>query len=168
MTEIQPTVTSLSRRRSVSARVAACTLLMLLAPSAWAALGEPSASVAADGTPVTSGQRLAAVTGSVRQQSVLTPDGVRVDEFSANGVVFALRWSGGSIPDLAELFDSRFAAYAAAQRAHGSGLNRAPLVVDTSALVAHTWGHPGDFNGSAYVPALLPPGVDLASLGVEP
>ena len=155
-----PLSAPLLRRRAAHA---AAFALWLVARSAGATLGQPSASALADGTPQTDGRQLAAATGGVSEQTVVTPGGVVVDEFSASGLVFALTWSGATVPDLAQILGSGFARYAQAQRTMALS---APLTVESASIVAHAAGHPRDEYGSAYVPALLPPGVDLAALGV--
>jgi hypothetical protein len=157
-----PTPRRQPRAGAIAAQLAACALL-LVARTASATLGQPSASALADGTPVLSAHQLAAAAGPVSEQTVLTPDGVVVDEFSADGMVFALSWAGATVPDLAQILGGGFAPYARAQRAMPQ---RAPLTVNSASIVAHTWGHLRDVHGCAYVPALVPPGVDLNSLGV--
>ncbi len=159
-----PTPRRQRRAGAIAAQLAAGALLLVVR-TAGATLGQPSASALADGTPVLRAHQLAAAAGPVSEQTVLTPDGVVVDEFSADGMVFAVRWSGQTVPDLAQILGSGFAHYAQAQRADPQ---RAPLTVDSASIVAHAWGHWLDVHGCAYVPALVPAGVDLGSLGVAP
>ena len=140
------------------------------APPALAALGGSEASIPADGQLQSSAQArsFAASTIDVRDTTVLTPSGVTVHEYSGTaGVVFAIAWSGPTMPDLQQLLGSYFPAYAAWLKANPPQSYRAPVEVRDARIVAHAWGHMRAYEGSAYAPALLPPGVDLRSLGVQ-
>lgn len=136
-------------------------------PTARATLGQPADSASNDGTPVSGLRQLRQSTSAsqIQDQHVMTPGGIQVHEFSANGTVFAITWSGTSLPDLQQLLGSYFPTYAQAMQARGAQ-RRAPVAVDTSAVVVRNWGHMRAYGGSAYVPALVPAGTDLASLGV--
>ena len=138
-----------------------------LSPHAQATLGQPADSASNDGTPVSTLRQLrqSTSTSDVQDQQVVTPGGIQVQEFSADGTVFAITWSGTSRPDLQQLLGSYFPTYAQAMQARGAQ-RRAPVAVDTSAVVVRNWGHMRAYGGSAYVPALVPAGTDLASLGV--
>lgn len=148
----------------------ACALLAAGAAPALAALGEPLAGAGADGSVSVSAHSLrAGAAPGLSHATVRTASGVTVQEYAgADGVVFALSWSGPTLPDLQRLYGSYFPGYAAARDARAPGAYRAPVSLRGTQLVAHAWGHMRDYAGSAYVPALLPPGVDLASLGVQP
>lgn len=79
---------------------------------------------------------------------------------SAAGTVFGLAWRGPTMPDLASLLGSYFPQYTAGvQAAHAARGWRAPVSVDTSALVIRTGGHMGAFSGQAWLPAALPAGL---------
>ncbi len=150
--------------------VPACALVLLGSTPALAALGGPLAGVSADGSPALSArsQRAVAAPGLSRA-TVITLSGVTVHEYAGpDGVVFALSWAGSTVPDLQRLDGSYFPSYAAARGGPAPGAYRAPVRVREPQLVAHAWGHMRDYAGSAYVPALVPPGVDLAALGVQP
>ena len=167
---------NLRSKSSDRLRVAVCALLALgMAPApALAALGAPLAAASADGGVMAGAHSLRAGTPAGSQAgsqaaTVRTPAGVTVHEYAgADGVVFALAWSGPTVPDLQQLYGSYFPGYAAARGARASAGYRAPVRVRSAALVAHAWGHMRDYAGSAYVPALVPPGTDLAALGVQP
>ena len=98
-------------------------------------------------------------------REITSADGVRVREFSTlAGVVFALSWSGPVPPDLQQLLGEHFTTYAAAiaQLDH-AGLHRAVRVA-TPTLVLELTGHPRAYSGHAYLPALVPPGLEVATL----
>ncbi len=148
----------------------ACALLLLGATPALAALGGPLAAASADGSPSLSARSLRAGTAAgLGGATVITASGVTVHEYAGpDGTVFALSWSGPTVPDLQRLYGSYFPSYVAGRGTPGPGAYRAPVRVRGPQLVAHAWGHMRDYAGSAYVPALVPPGVDLAALGVQP
>jgi hypothetical protein len=139
-------------------------LLALLAqPAAQAALGETLASVQADG------QRLKAATGRLQVaagysvQALQLPEGGTVSEYlSPAGVVFAVRWLAPSKPDLAQLLGRYFPTYASAPRSAGSDRNH--FAIDADSLVVRAGGRQRAFFGMAWVPALVPAGVDPAVL----
>ena len=154
----------------LAARMAAMMLALCAAPAAQAALGGSAAAALADGQAVAPQHSLrASANPQVTDTTVVTPAGVTVHEFSgADGVVFAIAWSGPQIPDLQQLLGSYFPAYDSWLQAHPPQSYRAPLRVRDPRIVAHAWGHMRAYAGSAYAPALVPAGVDLASLGVQP
>ncbi len=146
---------------------------LAFAPPALAALGAPAADASADGNVAQPAHMLRsgspAQTGSTTVTTVTTPSGVTVREFAgSDGIVFAIAWSGPTIPDLETLFGSYFPAYRAWRQAHPGAGYRAPVAVRDPQIVAHAAGHMRAYSGSAYAPALVPPGVDLLALGVQP
>ncbi len=144
---------------------------LLLPRVVGAALGGSDQRLALEGALQPSGSsRLAAlpVPSGVREQTLITPQGVSVTQWSAQGFVFALRWQGPMIPDLSAILGASFQSYNTALKARPRlGLN-APLRVQTAGLVAHTSGHMGAYSGWAYLPALVPQGLNLTTLGIEP
>ncbi len=146
-------------------------LLALGTTPALGALGVPLSAASADGSVALEARslRAGAPAAGLSSTTVRTLAGVTVHEYAgADGVVFALAWSGPTVPDLQQLYGSYFPGYAAARGARASAGYRAPVRVRSAQLVAHAWGHMRDYAGSAYVPALVPPGTDLAALGVQP
>lgn len=144
-------------------------VLLLAARPAGAALGGAASAVPQDGAPVIEAHRLRSTTGvAVREQVVVTATGATVHEFSSGGVVFALRWSGPRMPDLSRLLGAYFPRYLEALRARRGAGPGNPVRLKTRALVVHAGGHMRAFHGSAYAPDLVPPGVNLQGLGVEP
>ncbi len=142
-----------------------------LAPCAWASLGGSTSTALRDGA-WKSQARVAAAVGSgarVTDTVVLTPGQVLVHEYSgASGRIFAVSWSGPMVPDLQRLYADYFPAYVAWRQTHPSLSLDAPVEVRSSSIVAYLGGHMRAFAGSAYVPALVPAGVELARLNVTP
>ncbi len=82
-----------------------------LAQTSFASLGNPTASISNDGTPVTAttkAQSLAAIPAGVTTSTVRTPDGVIVTEYATQGVVFAISWQGQTMPNLKQLLSNTF------------------------------------------------------------
>ncbi|WP_363320326.1 DUF2844 domain-containing protein [Ferrovum sp.] len=140
----------------------------------WAALGGSDQQVPQEGFPLTSYAPAHAASatppGGIRQQTVETLQHVVVTEYSSHGTVFALTWSGPTLPDASVFLGSYFPQYQQSlqKRPLRPGAYRAPIALHTPALVVHASGHMGAYQGSAYVPALLPAGLDLSLIGVAP
>ena len=77
------------------------------------------------------------------------------------GTVFAVAWNGLVHPDLTTLLGAYDAEYRDARlqtpRMHGQKSTR----VQGSRVVVETWGHMRNLCGRAYLPALLPTGVNV-------
>ncbi|MDE2260434.1 MAG: DUF2844 domain-containing protein [Betaproteobacteria bacterium] len=145
------------------------TLILAQPMGAWAVLGGNAATIGQDGQPVASnGHQLAQHSNGVQQQSVLTAQNVTVTEYAASGVVFAISWSGPVIPDLSRLLGTYFPQYAAKVQTRPITARNTPITVQTSTLVVHASGHMRAYSGSAYAPALVPPSINLITLGVDP
>lgn len=138
-------------------------LLVLALPlQARAALGEPVASVQADGVRMKAALRVQASSGYTVHE-LQDANGTTVREFvSPAGVVFAVDWRGPFKPDLAGLLGRSFRAYASAPRSVGSDRNH--LAIDTDGLVVRAGGRQRGFFGRAWIPALVPAGLDPAVL----
>ncbi|MCD5360563.1 DUF2844 domain-containing protein [Chromobacterium aquaticum] len=91
------------------------------------------------------------------------PAGRRIREFAgADGIVFAVAWQGASLPDMRQLLGDYFPAYVSSQQSNRAGLNR--LDGHRPGLVVISAGRARAFHGLAYVPALLPAGLDIEQL----
>ena len=83
---------------------------------------------------------------------------------SPSGAVYAVSWHGHGAPDLRELLGPYFAQLSTGQRRgghHRMALTGSDLVVESS-------GHSRLFSGRAWIPYLVPAGVDVtATVGSE-
>jgi hypothetical protein len=153
------------------AGVLLATLLLTLcaARPAHAQLGRPVSSVWSDGRVIEPTHVLDIKGPLVSETTVETPWGVRAREFNGpSGRIFAIAWSTHGLPYIAHLYGRYFAGYLAWIHAHAHKGAGGDLSVRTADMRGHVQGHMGDWSGSAYVPALLPPGVSLSELGVRP
>jgi hypothetical protein len=79
--------------------------------------------------------------------------------------VFAVAWDGPWLPDLRQVLGDQFDRYQAAmQSRQRARTGRGAVVIDEQGLVVQMSGHPRAFTGRAYLPGLLPAGVQLESI----
>lgn len=146
------------------ASLAALTLPALwgAAPPALAALGDAAVSVSSDTAQLRASLRV--VGGASYDVHELTmATGTIIREFVApSGTVFAVAWRGPFKPDLRVLLGGYFDLYASAPRSAGS--TRAQLAIDQPTLIVRAGGHMRGFSGLAWVPTLVPAGVDPGAL----
>jgi uncharacterized protein DUF2844 len=136
--------------------------LWCAAPPAVAALGDAAVSVSSDTAHLKASLRVVGGTG-YDVHELTTPTGTTIREFVAPaGTVFAVAWRGPFKPDLRVLLGNYFSLYASAPRSAGS--TRTQLAIDQPALVVRAGGHMRAFSGLAWVPALVPAGVNPGEL----
>ncbi len=155
--------------RTRAARAAAAlgwgvlTAAALAATPARAALGEPEASVGSDRRALSARTTATARDAGPYRVHEFTARGATIREFvNADGVVFAVAWSGYAPPQLAPLLGTYFPEYrAAAREAPRTPGRRQVRRVEGAHVVVDRWGHMRDWHGRAWLPDLLPAGVDL-------
>jgi len=139
------------------------SVVLALAFPAWAALGDNVTSVKSDSAHMKGSLRSVATQHYVKHE-IRVPTGQTVREFvSPDGSVFGVAWDGPMQPDLQQLLGSYFDPVkqaVAAQQRHGHG----PVSVETSGFVFQQGGHARSFQGRAYVPAMVPQGVDVTEI----
>jgi hypothetical protein len=128
----------------------------------FATLGGDLSSVQQDRTHLKASLSVSPSTGySVHELKAAT--GTTVREYAtADGRVFGVAWEGPWRPDLRQLLGEYFADYqeAARNKRQRTGLN-GPLVSSTPRLVIEMSGRPRAFYGRAYIPDLVPSGVEV-------
>ena len=146
-------------------------LMLIDGTSALAALGStplPQASNAGARAPKSA--KVAIAPPSSPQpytDSVITDasGGVTHEYVNTQGVVFAVRWSGPVLPNFQALFGNHFSALQTeAERSRAARKRGAPLSLESDTLVMVSRGKMGHFTGYAYVPSLVPAGVDIDDL----
>jgi hypothetical protein len=134
---------------------------MAILPLAWAALGQPAASIERDRV-VMKGQQRQSQPGTNYSVQTITVAGMLIKEYvSPDGVVFAVAWKGTGVPDLQLLLGEYFEEYReglTAERQRTPRI-RKPLKLKTGRLVVERGGHSRSLWGRAYLPEGLPPGV---------
>jgi Protein of unknown function (DUF2844) len=153
-----------------AARILLSFLVLALPFPASAVLGDTAASVLNDQA------RMKGTLRSVDNRTyvmheITSPSGTVVREFvSPEGAVFGVAWEGQFPPDLQQLLGPYYQqaeqAQAAAQQAGSQQprRRRAPIVVETPGLVLYETGHVRSFHGQAYIPQLVPQGVQTSDI----
>ncbi len=78
------------------------------------------------------------------------------------GLVFAVSWRGPVLPDLSLLLGEFFSGYKLeTDQARALGKRGPPVNVISNKLVVRSGGRMRSFSGYAYVPELIPAGVNI-------
>jgi hypothetical protein len=143
--------------------LAAALLTASLSLPAFASLGGDATSVDTDAS-VMRGQSRATTPVSGYTVSAMTlPSGTVVREYvSAEGKVFAVTWTGATIPNLQQTLGAHFAEFTMAASAPHAGHHH--FSVQQPDFVMNAGGHMRAWSGKAYVPALLPPNFSLGDI----
>jgi hypothetical protein len=128
---------------------------------ALAALGDDTASIAADSAAL-GGTRKITLVKSWEVHELRLPSGALVREYLRSGKVFALAWGGPVIPDLRRLLGSYFEPYANSPRDRPAAHHL--RVVVTPDWAVQSAGHHGGFIGRAWLPTHVPDGFDLGTV----
>src|SRR5215831_6381491 len=145
------------------AAVAAVLVSSVLLPvTLFASLGGTVSTVEADRVRMKSALVGIDQRGPYTVHSIQTPTGTTIREYyGSNGVVFGVAWQGPWQPDLRQLFGDYFDRYqSGVQRARRARTSRGRVAVDDGTLVVKIGGHQRAIAGVAYVPQLIPAGVD--------
>jgi hypothetical protein len=125
----------------------------------FATLGGDLSSVQQDRAHLKASVSVSPLTGySVHELKADTGTAIR-EYASADGRVFGVAWEGPWRPDLRQLLGEYFADYQQAGKNKRTGVN-GPLVSSTPRLVIEMSGRPRAFYGRAYIPDLVPSGVE--------
>ena len=149
-------------------RVLLSALLLALSLPAMAVLGDNAASVLTDQARM-KGTLRSVDNGTYVMHEITSGTGNVVREFvSPAGVVFGVAWEGQFPPDLQQLLGPY---YQQAQRAEQAATpeqqarrSRAPVVIESPGLVLYETGHMRSFHGQAYIPQLVPQGVQVSEI----
>jgi hypothetical protein len=139
------------------------TLILTMPFRLQAALGDADSSVQSDQARMNGVLRSVDRHGYVLHE-ITSPAGTVTREFvSPGGKVFGVAWEGIDRPDLRQLLGPyyRQALMAQAQQPRPRG---APVVIDTPELVIYEAGHMRSFHGHAYLPELVPQGVQASDI----
>jgi hypothetical protein len=137
-------------------------LATLVPCAAHATLGQPEASVEADGAKLQSSVK-ATTHELYRVHEMQAPGGTVIREYAAlNGNVFAVTWKGPFMPNLRQTLGQYFDRYVAAAQSHHA--DHRQLHIQDSDLVVQASGHQHAFAGRAYLPGAIPDGVSIGDL----
>jgi hypothetical protein len=162
---------NITRTRSRLPAWAILALLTLaLASTAYAALGGDESSVQNDRVQMKAAKPAAVQsTQNYTVHEITTGYGTVVREYlTPDGKVFGVAWRGPFMPNLQQLFGSYYDEFVqnakAAREAQVVHSRGAPLRVEQPDLVVHSAGRVRAYAGQAYLPGLLPAGVDPESI----
>lgn len=151
---------AVNRTSRIGSALIAGALLLGAAGTAHATLGGDVASIQANQTNLGAERKVETLATGQRHQ-LRTASGTLVQQYvSPAGVVYAVSWSGRQPPDLGELLGATYAPLVAR---HAPGRRRTghhQLIVRDSDLVVTASGHNRQFVGRAWVPSLVPMGID--------
>ncbi len=112
------------------------------------------------------GERRQSTGQRMNTHEISLPDGSSIKEYvNTAGLVFAVSWRTRLKPDLEKLLGTNFVVYAAKQNAP-SGLadSKKQQSLRQPNLVVRQAGRMNAFAGLAYVPTLVPEGIDVDAL----
>ncbi|MGA2902970.1 MAG: DUF2844 domain-containing protein [Candidatus Korobacteraceae bacterium] len=153
-------------------RMLGLALLMSLPIPMWAALGDTAASVLTDqaqwkGTLSSVDNRTYVL------HEITMPSGAKVREFvSPVGLVFGVAWQGQFPPNFQQLLgpyyqqvqDAIAQQKTAEQAEQQPRRRRGPVLIETPGIVFSQGGHLRSFHGQAYIPQLVPQGVQASDI----
>ena len=158
--------TSLSRTLSSGTSWMGIVLLMLALPiPALAALGGDVTSVQQDQAQMKGTLKTTAAEAYTTHE-LTAPGKTIVKEYvSPEGKVFAITWSGPFIPSMQQLLGTYFDQFAQAAKAQReSHPGHRPVSIQQPDFVFQNGGHMRAYVGRAYVPAMVPQGVNVDAL----
>jgi hypothetical protein len=137
-------------------------LVLTLPMAAFAALGENESSIQADQDQMRATRSITR-TATHAVHELQTPVGHVIREYvSPSGTVFGIAWQGPTKPDLKQLLGSHFDELQPSTQT--TRIRRGPVVIRQPGLVFEMGGHMRAFAGRAYIPELLPAGVEADSI----
>jgi len=127
----------------------------------YATLGESADSVMTDRKALSAAQIVTTTRNAYTIQEI-SSDSVAVREYiSPSGMVFGIAWNGLTHPDLTLLLGSYTDEYQKSLRQTPRKPGRRFSQIKTDRIVVEKWGHMRNLHGRAYVPSLIPPGVNI-------
>jgi hypothetical protein len=140
-------------------------LMLTLSLPALAALGGDVSSVQEDKAQM-KGTLKTTENEAYTIHEITAPGNTVVKEYvSPAGKVFAIAWHGQFIPNMQQLLGTYFDQYAqAAKEQRESHPGRHPLNIQQPGLVFQNGGHMRSYVGRAYVPDMVPQGVNVDAL----
>ena len=130
-------------------------------PSAQATLGESVDTGMSNRTPSSAVQRAALSRNGYTVREVRSGANVVREYVSPSGVVFAIAWNGLSHPDLTSQLGAYAGEYQKALRKTAVRKGNRHSQVKTDKAIVEKWGHMRNMRGRAYLPTLIPAGVNI-------
>jgi hypothetical protein len=148
-------------------RIACLPLALTLLPStAGASLGGRTTSIDTDRVQVSGALMRIVRNDAYALHEIRTASGTSIREYvNSTDTVFAVVWDGPWVPDLRQVLGEHFDRFQATMQARQRNRTaRGAFVIEEPGFVVQMSGHPRAFTGRAYLPALVPAGVQIASI----
>jgi hypothetical protein len=148
------------------ASLAGAAAVLLHAASASATLGGAVSSVQEDQARLQGAIMRVTSRDTFTVHEMRAPAGTMIREYvTPSGTVFGVAWDGPVVPDLRQVLGEYFAPYvSAAQAAKTRRAGRGPVHLEEPTFIFEQTGHPRAFVGRAYVPRLIPTGVQAEAI----
>jgi hypothetical protein len=148
----------------IGSAAVAGAMLACFPGSAHATLGGDVASITTNQQHLSAKRTVQPLVDGQRHDLTLASGTIVHEYLSAKGAVYAVSWRGPQQPNLNELLGGYRAKIAAAKGRARRGLHRVQFASED--LVVQASGHNNYYSGRAWVPSLVPAGVD-ANLAVK-
>jgi hypothetical protein len=149
------------------ARILAAALLLAMPFPARAVLGDGAASVLTDQGRM-KGTLRSVDRGAYVMHEITTTTGAVREFVSPGGAVFGVAWVGQFPPNFQLLLGPYYqqVQQAIAQQAseQPTRRRRGPVMIETPGIVFSQGGHMRSFHGQAYIPQLVPQGVQTSDI----
>lgn len=126
-----------------------------------AALGETAESIEADQKVLSALRHSASTRGSHTVHEIDSGSTVVREYISPSGIIFAVAWNGLMHPDLSQLLGRYLDEYQETLKGIVPSRGQRRLQVKTNRIIVEKWGHMRNLQGRAYVPQLLPAGLNI-------
>jgi hypothetical protein len=138
------------------------SLLGLVSDPVLAVLGEDQNTIETDRQRVSGERAPAKEKNGYRVETVKSPAMILEEYVDSKGTIFAVTWKGEGFPDLEKLFGQYFEEFqkGLTERRKDPRLRRRPISMKTDHLVVETGGRRRSFTGRAFVPSLVPTGMN--------
>ena len=141
----------------------ALALLLLIPQFCHATLGQGTDSIAKVEAMAMTSRKTSSGTGYTIQ--TISSASYTVKEFQRpDGVIFAVAWQGAARPDLQVILGDYFQEFTLAHEEKMKVAHTRPVRVESANVVVSFGGHMRNLTGLAYVPKLVPTGVNVESL----
>ena len=132
---------------------------------AWGALGGDISSVQADQLHMQGSLRTTS-TAAYTVHEIQGANGMVVREYvSSASKVFGVAWQGPWRPDMRQILGNYFEQFGQAMQSRSKiRMGRRPVMIELPGLVVEQSGHARAFSGRAYVPEMLPTGVQIGEI----
>ncbi len=131
--------------------------------SALASLGDLESSIDHDSETLRAKHRVSKGAGYTIHQ-LKTSTSTVVEYVSSAGSVFEVTWRGAGMPDLSTLLGANYTDYTIERAKLAKTHSREASEVKTAKMIVSSSGHMRYIHGRAYIPDLVPTGIDVRSL----